>query len=305
MNYQQISLATQINESLVVNMGGVDCIDATLLTDVIKSVVSIVEYSKQEISPKSNVELKIQAFESGSFEVVFNAIFEILKDNEVANIATTAGGIITGVVGVIELAKHLRGKKPKKVEKKPNKEEVEVTNSKGNVINVNKNTYNIYVNPGCNSVVSDIFNKLDQDGTREDITIKTKSESITVPKDDFKELSTPVSLEELNDNIHVRTFRNVSVEVRKPDLSGRSRWGLYFIKNISATIEDEEFLHRVNNSEFQFAANDVLIVDLRIETELDSNDSFIAGSERYFVEKVQGHRPYKDEFSERQIDFFE
>ena len=69
--------------------------------------------------------------------------------------------------------------------------------------------------------------------------------------------------------MNVQKISNIEVDIRKPDLAGRSQWGLYLIKQIDATMEDERFIEEVHNGEHHFGANDKLIVDLRIETILD------------------------------------
>jgi hypothetical protein len=105
--------------------------------------------------------------------------------------------------------------------------------------------------------------------------------------------------------VNVQKISNIEVDIRKPDLAGRSQWGLYLIKQIDATMEDERFIEEVHNGEHHFGANDKLIVDLRIETILDDRGLSIVGSERYFVEHVHEHVPYIDRLTEDQLSLYD
>ncbi|MDI9460859.1 MAG: hypothetical protein QM216_01995 [Bacillota bacterium] len=118
MYAQQIKLIEDIDESLIVNLGGDALIDANLLAETIKDVVNLVEYSKREISPRTNVELKVDAFQPGSFEIAFKAVFDVLSSDAAGNIAGVLALVMAAVPIIIRITKHLGGKKPSKIEKK-------------------------------------------------------------------------------------------------------------------------------------------------------------------------------------------
>ncbi|MGI6602164.1 MAG: hypothetical protein ACOX3P_00805 [Saccharofermentanales bacterium] len=305
MYAQQIKLIEDIDESLIVNLGGDALIDANLLAETIKDVVNLVEYSKREISPRTNVELKVDAFQPGSFEIAFKAVFDVLSSDAAGNIAGVLALVMAAVPIIIRITKHLGGKKPSKIEKKEATNSVVIHNNDDVELTVNQSIYNIYATPDCNSTVANMFNRLETDGTREDFRIKTKDVEEIVDAKDFKILSLPTSLEPLIDRVNVQKISNIEVDIRKPDLAGRSQWGLYLIKQIDATMEDERFIEEVHNGEHHFGANDKLIVDLRIETILDDRGLSIVGSERYFVEHVHEHVPYIDRLTEDQLSLYD
>ncbi len=301
MSAQQLKWIKDVNESLIVNMGGEALIDANLLADTIKDVVNLVDYSKREISPSTNVELKVEAFQPSSFQIAFNAIFDVLGSDISGNIASVLSFVIAAVPCIITIAKHLGGKKPKSVEQDQTSNSVTIHNHENAQLTVTQSVYNIYATPDCNSTVARIFDRLESDGTRENFKIKAKTAEEIVEAKDFDKLATATSLEPLNDNVTTQKLSKVEVVVRKPDLTGRSQWLLYFIKHISATIEDNLFLEQVHSGHHHFRANDTLIVDLRIEMIIGDNNLVQVGSERYFVEHVYKHLSYSNPLTDNQL----
>lgn len=295
----QVSLGEIMEDSLTVKLGGDNSIDAELLANTIKSVVDLIECSRNEVSPNSNLNLKVEAFSVGSFEIWFKAIFEIITSDKVANAATVVTSIGGGVIGALKIAKLLSGKKPSEVKKE--EKSVKITNYNGETISVDNSTYNIYTEPRVNDNIAGLFNALEEDNTRTSFEVSTKDNNVVIENKYFDGLSKPTSLEPLSEDLLINTINEIDIIIRKPDLTGRSKWGFYLQKAFTATIEDENFISLVNKSEIHFGNKDMLKVDLRIETRLNADGEIVAGQERYFVEKVYKHIPFKDQFNDRQI----
>lgn len=301
MNNEQVKFAKDIKEPLTVRLAGSNTIDAKLLSDTIKSFVDIIEEAKNEISEDTSAQLQVEAFRDGSFIIDFNALFEILTHPKTSDFVTVATGIITAVIGIFKLADHLKGKKPIDVEEKTD-EGLKITNSDGNVILIDKSVYNIYAQPRVSQTVSKVFDSLESDNSRDSITIKNKYDSITIDKEAFNDLSRQVDLDKIeSQNRDFISRIDTLLEIKKVDLSGKSKWDFYYNKVISASIEDEDFILKVENSEYRFGSKDKLKVRLRETKEIAEDGSFIAGSERYAIEKVYGIQT-KEDFWKTQLD---
>lgn len=301
MNNEQVKFAKDIKEPLTVRLAGSNTIDAKLLSDTIKSFVNIIEEAKNEISEDTSAQLQVEAFRDGSFIIDFNALFEILTHPKTSDFVTVATGIITAVIGVFKLASHLKGKKPIDVEEKTN-EELKIKNSDGNIILIDKSVYNIYAQPKVSQTISKVFDNLNSDNSRDSITVESKYDSITIDRMDFNVLSNLVELDKINlENREFISRIDTLLEIKKVDLSGKSKWDFYYNKVISASIEDEDFVQKVENSEYRFGSKDKLKVRLRETKELAEDGSFIAGSERYAIEKVYGIQT-KEDFVKNQLD---
>ena len=88
------------------------------------------------------------------------------------------------------------------------------------------------------------------------------------------------------------TYKNESLKVglllRKPDLLGNCPWQFVWDKNISAKIEDKEFLDRFHKREIKALYEGVRIpCILRIEYDLDDRLEPL-GQTRYFITQVIG-----------------
>lgn len=301
MNNKQIDFRTNISEPLTVRLAGSNIIDAKLLSDTIKSFVEIIEGARDEISEDTSVQLQVEAFRDGSFIIDFNAVFEMLTNPGSANFVEVTSGIVGAVISVMKLVKHLKGKKPSNVEEKTDKI-LNITNSEGGVIVIDKSVYNVYAQPKVSQTVSKIFDSLESDNTRDSITIKSRDDSISIEKMDFNNLSKPVELDNIKSDIKEISNRlEVWLEIKKVDLSGKSKWDFYFNRIISARIDDEEFMLKVEKSEYRFGSKDKLKVRLREVKEITEDGSFVAGSERYIIEKVLEFKT-KEDFVKNQMD---
>jgi hypothetical protein len=289
---------------LVVSLGGDTSVDAELLVRTIHNFVDLVEYAKQDISPESDIRLSVKAFRPGSFVIDFEAIVKLLTSDGFANFVTSTGAIVTVLVGLFKLAKHLIGQKPKNIEQDKTGQTINVENAQGQIININAKTFNLYSKPASNEKVAQIFNDLEEDKSRTNLTVSAKDETVSFDSSEFSTYSKPTSLVDVNTQVLCDRFE-ANVLIKKPDLLGNSKWEVYFNKVIRVTMEDDNYLNKVHNREETFSGGDSLRVRLRIETEFDNNGALIEGSERYFIEEVLGSVEIPRTISERQISMFD
>ncbi len=73
--------------------------------------------------------------------------------------------------------------------------------------------------------------------------------------------------------------------VKKPDLLGSSKWEFVFDKNISATVEDTDFLSKIKNKEIGFFCDDKVKAKMRIEVSLNERQEVL--DTKYFIEQIE------------------
>lgn len=262
---------------------GDECIDAKELSLILENTVEIVNNLVQG-KEDTYVNLKVTKFSTGSFDIDFKAVCE-----QVNNFITCPEAMATlisgGVAGVFNIAKHLKGKRPKSIKDKDGFSEIE--NIEGDVYKVKKDIKNSYFsNAKIENSVINIVNIVDKN-EREGFSIKGNNETVDYEKDDFTNVK-PVVINMLAEN-EERLVNELPVTliIRKPDLVGKSKWGFIFDKNIEASIEDEEWLEKIHEEKIKFGMGMKLPVLLRIETILDDRQNII-GEPIYTVIKITG-----------------
>lgn len=284
----QLKISKFIDEPLYIHFGGDSEIDAVLLSNTIKNFVDIVEVTKDFYSPETDIQLKVKTFKNGSFEIHLNAIFEILSSDKLSNFVNIGSGVIALVIGLLRFGKFLKGKKPKIVESLDNEENVKVLNIEEETTIIKQNIYNVYELPRVSKGISNVFEDLTKDNTRTSFRIASKNDSVKFSNSEYANLSNQVLLDQLNSEQVMINKMQVFLDIKKPDLGGKSQWQFYFNKVINATIEDEEFLKKVVKGDINFSSKDKLKVMLRMEQDLEENGNIKIGTERYFIEKVLG-----------------
>ena len=264
-------------------------IDANLLVNNLIHMTSIIQELNRNLDSGKKVDVKIKALEKGSFlihidlvETTLNALKNLLTRENVE----TAGYIIAGVVGLIEVKKHLRGKEPKSKEVSGDK--IKIENEKGEVIYVQNFVQNIYEN---NTIVKDAlsqsFETLENDNsiTGYEITDKNEKPLIRVERDEFEYIS--IKSEEVLEgekNIVV----SASLNIIRPSFDEKLKSDFYYKGNkISVKIKDKNFQKRIDNGE-QFAKGDILEVEMEIkQVFVPSVNTFVNKS--YKINRILNH----------------
>lgn len=284
MRNGQVSLLHEEKESLSLQFGGDNNIDANLLASSIENIVQIIEYARDEATPDTPIRLTVKAVRPGSFIIDFEGAIETLS-----NLNGALGLVITLSIGVIKLVKWLKGRAPKEAIKST-AETVELENADGEKKTVELAVYNLLTNKNCTDRITDMFVDLSEDGTRTYLKLSSVNDQVFIENQEYEALAKEISLENL-DEIDAIRIPEAELIINKPVLSGHAKWSFYLDKQFNASIEDESFLENVRQRKYAFGNGDSLIVSLRIERRKDRNGQIVMGSERYFVEKVLRVKP--------------
>jgi len=262
-------------------------IDVKTLSQILSSTVDIIEEMVKN-EPDAYVNLKITKFSTGSFDIDFQAVAEQVV-TMMADPKSLASGLVAGVIGAFKIAKHIKGEKPKEIIN--NGDNSEIINAEGEAITVlTKTSDSYFCNNHIESQVIHIVNIVSQETDRPGFKINGPDGNMVVEfkKEDFQSIKPIVNeIVEEGKQIFANTVA-ANLIIRKPDLTGDSKWGFVFEKNIEATIEDKEWLKKIRLEKFKFGPNMRLPVMLRLEVDLDENNETIKGSERYAIERVTG-----------------
>ena len=264
-------------------------IDANLLISSLIHTTSIIQEVNRYLDSGKNIEIKVKALEKGSFLIhieLLETTLGSLKSLFTKENVELGGAIITIFVGLIEVKKFLKGKKPKSVE--PLQEKIKITNQEGNILIIENITFNIYENsPIVKDALSQNFDSINNDPsiTGFEITDKDENPIIKIDKDEFADLS--LKSEEISKD--ERIIKEAStLNILRLSFEESLKWEFYYKGNkIPAKINDPNFYDRINKGE-SFAKGDILEVELQINQKWEESvNTFINKS--YQVNKIIRH----------------
>jgi hypothetical protein len=250
----------------------------------------------------AQIKLQVRATEIGSFQIALELVqswtsqllqyFASPEISGATNLLTWVLGVSgVGVPSLLFLTKKLRGKHPDKIEK------------------LSDNTMRITIGTESFEVPIELL-RLYQDMAvriaaqklieipleREGIdTFEVRKEGVTmvsISKEEASYFARPsIPDEPLTDNVRRAAFSIVSLAFKEDN-----KWRLHDGNTqISATINDADFLTRVDTNQIAFSKGDILICDLRT-VQTRTTDGL---KTEYFIEKVVEHKP-----DTRQISLF-
>ena len=120
-------------------------IDAQILISSLIHTTTVIQELKKHFNTGKKIEIKVKALEKGSFLIhiqLLETALDSLKNLLTKDNIIFATSIIGGLVGLIELKKHLRGKKPKEIKTECSK--TIIINQNNNRLNINTNIFNVY-----------------------------------------------------------------------------------------------------------------------------------------------------------------
>lgn len=223
----------------------------------------------------AKVNIEVQATETACFDValqcvqsLYDQVVGLLNGEDVsaaANLVTlvTAGG---GAYGLIGLVKKLQGGNPDTV---TDLDDGTVKLTKNNIsFIVPFKSWTLYQNMPVREAISsfaDIVNRPEIESAewcRDD----GKTEPVLISKSEARYFAAPEPLEEvIVDDTHTAAYSIVSLAFKEDN-----KWRLHDGNNtISATIEHEEFIKKVNENEIAFAKGDVLICKVNVRQTRD------------------------------------
>lgn len=252
------------SEKLILRFEGENDIDLDTLSNSLNSTVeTLKELADVLINENDFCKFKVLNIEKGSFKVIINQIIEVAP-----SILPLMPTVITAFKEILEIRKFLNGDPPKEVIK--NETNVKIENMSGNYYSIENATFNVYthrqnIEKEMANIAKSVLLDKDRTGlTYEIIDDNGKIDSVKMDKNILANLSVPQDVEKFDSDIQENEMTTY-VKVRKPDLKGKSKWGLTLNgKSIMSDISDSDFLEKVHKNEISFNSNTMLYVKMII-----------------------------------------
>jgi hypothetical protein len=265
-------------------------IDANVLISSLIHTTSIIQEVNNYLNAGKKIEIKVKALEKGSFLVnieLLETSLDALKNIFTKEHIEIAASLVAIFVGLIEVKKFLKGKKPKDIDKKESK--TTITNQNGDIITIDNLTFNLYEkSPIVNDALSQNFEVINNDPaiTGFEVTDKDEKTIVRVEKEEFPDMFFK-SEEEILEGERIRT-ESATLNIVRLSFEKSLKWEFYHRGNrITARIKDPSFQERIDKGE-QFAKGDVLEVELQINQKWElSVNTYINKS--YQVNKIIRH----------------
>ncbi len=269
--------------------GKPNAVNASTYGLVLVNTVTLFEEANKELETGAKLEIKVNSENEGSFlaavGIEVSQLPALLNEEHIK----LAGGIITGLIGLVTAAltlrKTLKDNSPK--EAKTEGDSVQLTSSDGNKITVNKNVYNVaFNNVKTQKAMKAIFTTLDNDEAITDFSLLDEKEEplFRVERKEFSELKT-LNLLPLTDKQYVSD--TATVYIVKINFDKTLVWDfIYRGEKKSAYIKDDDFLNKVAKREVLFGNGDALKVELDIEQAFDETYGTFLNTGTIIIRKV-------------------
>ena len=270
-------------------------IDATILSNTIRDIGELAKLASSEENPEAYLKMNVTAFKNGSFQIDFSAVCQV-AENLFTGIVVASGlaGTVVGTVkGFLEIKKLLKGEEPKSI--KPicdNK--IEVENIYGEKAVVNKSSGAIFKDMKIDKLSINISNYVLEHNPNGGFIFSDQEGDLRYSSEDIKNMSRAIPFVE--EKLCKCSTVETDLIIKKADLIGRSAWDFkYKGYVISAKIDDEDWLEKVNNGDISIRAGDYINATLEIYVELNILNVPIQDSEKYKVVKINGNIQHKAE----------
>ncbi len=259
--------------------GGDASIDTELFLKSIKNIKILMAESSKATGIDSSFRLDIKATKEGSFDILLNLIVEHPPLDTIASVGET----IRLVFDWFQYKQFLKGTREKSRQVSDNGSMVNIENQYGDTNIYNGTVINNY-NYTVDKEISDLCNNANTNG-RESVLLKSKKDSIEVPRNNLEEMANKVVDVPKNKKI-----KKTKLSIRKPDLLKDSKWLFEFDgKSIDATVIDPNFLKKIRNGSVTFSAGMQINCILQVEDKISRKGEII---DEYTVVKVIG-KPFK------------
>lgn len=271
--------------------GDLSEVDADTLISSLIGISTAIQEINKELCPEKKIKVKIKALDKGSFlihlKLIESYITTLIQNLTTTHISITCQ-IICTLAAILTIKKHLKGKDPKLA--KNEGDNISLENLDGNIIEIDKRTYNIYINNVMiDNSLSKSFSTLTNDESITDFEIiDSKDETIfKASHEEFENISTPCMVAKEKEIILKKTE---ILKIFKIVFQENFKWEFYWQGNrITAKIKDKEFYNLVNSGE-SFSKGDTLRVELHVHQIFDESvDTYINKS--YEINKVLEHIP--------------
>ncbi|WMI81795.1 hypothetical protein [Anaerotignum sp. MB30-C6] len=271
-------------ETFSFHLDGDSSVDAIQLASTIKSFAELTKAISNTEDPEAFLKLNITTFKNGSFEVIFQTVCEIaetiMSDHE--KFATL---IASAVIGAFKIKKFLKNETPKNVTTEG--ENIKIERNDGSFIYAPKASGTILSNVHIDNMVVNIVAASNESNGGNGFSIGSHNDTVKCSAEDVQKMNTlfeHTSVESLK--IHTQTM-DAYLEIKKAVYVGKSKWTFVF-KNISidATIEDEEWLTKVQDGDIRIDIPKHLHAKLQIDLETDKDDRRTITPPKYKILKV-------------------
>lgn len=258
--------------------------DAGLVGLVLANSAFIVDRAANKDPNKPKVKLQVQAFQKGSFSIIFNTVVEIPPQVSVFEMLDAGANIIAILIGIFELKSFLKGKKPRVIKEKEDSKTAVVTSEDQKEIEVPKESLVVLDESTVDKKVSQIATAARLHNPDGGIRFSSETVKHTFDRDAICDISMPI--DGLFKSSYERHYiARTSLLIHKPDLLSNTSWGFKSdFGAINAKIEDEDFLDLVHKGLMSYKAGDSLDVDLLTIEHYSANDVLIKTSR--IIQKV-------------------
>jgi hypothetical protein len=264
-------------------------IDANILISSLVCTADIVYEINTYLNTGKKVEVKVKALDKGSFiidVVLIESMIDTLYGLFTHENINTVIAVITMLVEIYALKLHLKDTAPKHLIEDGNS--IKIENVDGNVIIVQKPTYNVYT--GSSKVQDSLarnFNTLNEDPAITDFSITDGDDNayIAVNHSDFSAMAVKSVTDE--DDCRV-VIVSATLHIVRLSFERNLKWEFVYQGNkITAKIKDEAFYQLIDNRE-RFAKGDELVVEMEISQRWDESVRTYLNSS-YLITRVDRH----------------
>ena len=236
--------------------------------DVYQAAANMVAFSEFVVAAAhtlygADVEVKaeVNAFQRGSFET--DLTFHVLgtAGTILSAMAPNMAGVVSVLKESLDLFRFLKGQAAEKVEHIDNSNRVSVTNVNGNVTIVQTESLTLTLDEKAGKSVGQfVCEALTKPGMRE-LQISSGGEQVASVNDDSASFYHPI----LEETPVIEQVVQMGLMIETASFKDGSKWTLSEGEaSLQFTIEDEDFLARIDNGE-AFRKGDVLLCDVRVK----------------------------------------
>lgn len=276
---------------------GLNQISLQTLIQSLSQISVIIQEINQELSSfyhlEKDLDVRVEAFQPGSFMVKLN--LDSVEKETLTKLMIRESHSVTAEIGavfleVLALKQFLKGAVPEKVEKSRGSR-LNVWRSKDEKMQVDKKTYQIYMNnEALNEALDRNFETLYSDPEVEGFELKDGAAGKTrlFEKNLFEEMARPNAA--LLREAQTAVIPGARLSVFRIVFHDKYKWQFYYKGiRISAPIHDQQFFRQIDAGK-KFSKGDTLICELQINKVFDPTvNTYINKS--YQINKVYQHIP--------------
>ncbi len=289
------------NSSLTFTFEGDYEVSAVSLITAVQGLIRISDEIAKYNYPDVEFRLSIRALKPGSLSFDFIALalpaLTLLSPSNVEY----AKNLIDCIKTSFEIKKFLKGKNPIKKEKSDRY--IIIENKDGQKIKIPEDNNVYFINPNIDQSISTIFETLSPPTKVSGIKVSNENSSVHVPASDFSMCAQRIDISKFQEECRKGdpiTFirHNEVLYIRKPDILGGSKWEFKSDKNITADIEDAEFLNSIHSGKQPIVSKMYIVADLRVVMMRDKDGLPDDSTCKYTVLKVHSvNMPTRDQLS--------